>query len=141
MVYKRRKKKITTTKKTKKSEPKEKLIFNKDKWIIGSAQIKKYKESLNIKVCPVTKLPFGTGMDVDCLDHCHSSGKVRGVLSGKANLWLGRIELYTRKLLGKTNIPLDILLDNLAEYLRNSENSETMFHGAIIDAERRRISR
>ena len=45
MVYKRRKKKVTT-KKTKKSEPKEKLIFNKDKWIIGSAQIKKYKESL-----------------------------------------------------------------------------------------------
>ena len=141
MVYKRRKKKVATTKKAKKPEPKEKLIFNKDKWIIGSAQIKKYKESLNIKVCPVTKLPFGTGMDVDCLDHCHSSGKVRGVLSGKANLWLGRIELYTRKLLGKTNIPLDILLDNLAEYLRNSENSETLFHGAIIDAERRRISR
>ena len=49
-----------------KSEPKEKLIFNKDKWIIGSAQIKKYKESLGIKVCPVTKLPFGAGMDVDC---------------------------------------------------------------------------
>ena len=141
MVYKRRKKKVTTTKKTKKSESKEKLIFNKDKWIIGSAQIKKYKESLNIKVCPVTKLPFGTGMDVDCLDHCHSSGKVRGVLSGKANLWLGRIELYTRKLLGKTNIPLDILLDNLAEYLRNSYNNELLFHGAIIDAERRRVSR
>ena len=69
MVYKRKKKKTTTAKKTKKSEPKEKLIFNKDKWIIGSAQIKKYKESLGIKVCPVTKLPFGTGMDVDCLDH------------------------------------------------------------------------
>ena len=65
MVYKRRKKKVAT-KPVKKSEPKEKLILNKDKWIIGSAQIKKYKESLNIKVCPVTKLPFGTGMDVDC---------------------------------------------------------------------------
>ena len=36
---------------------------------------------------------------------------------------------------------MDILLDNLAEYLRNSENQELLFHGAIIDAERRRISR
>ena len=142
MVYKRRKKKVTT-RPVKKSEPKEKLIFNKDKWIIGSTQIKKYKESLGIKVCPVTKLPFGTGMDVGCLDHDHNplSPRVRGVLSGRANLWLGRIELYTRKLLGKTNIPLDILLDNLAEYLRNSYNNELLFHGAIIDAERRRVSR
>ena len=65
MVYKRRKKKVAT-KPIKKSEPKEKLIFNKDKWIIGSAQIKKYKKSLNIKICPVTKLPIETGMDVDC---------------------------------------------------------------------------
>ena len=140
MVYKRRKKKVAI-KPIKKAEPKEKLIFNKDKWIIGSTQIKKYKESLGIKVCPVTKLPFGTGMDVDCLDHCHSSGRVRSILSSRANLWLGRIELYTRKLLGKTNIPLDILLDNLAEYLRNSYNNELLFHGAIIDAERRRVSR
>lgn len=140
MVYKRRKKKVTT-KPIKKSEPKEKLIFNKDKWIIGSAQIKKYKESLNIKVCPVTKLPFGTGMDVDCLDHCHSSGKVRGVLSGRVNLFYGRVELYYHKLLKKTGIPLVTILENLVEYIKESENHALLFHGAIIDAKRRRVSR
>ena len=43
MVYKRRKKKVAI-KPIKKAEPKEKLIFNKDKWIISSTQIKKYKE-------------------------------------------------------------------------------------------------
>ena len=143
MVYKRRKKKVTTTKKTKKSEPKEKLIFNKDKWIIGSAQIKKYKESLNIKVCPVTKLPFGTGMDVDCLDHAHDplSPRIRGILSSRVNLFYGRVELYYHKLLKKTGIPLVTILENLVEYIKESENHALLFHGAIIDAERRRVSR
>ena len=142
MVYKRKKKKATT-KPVKKSEPKEKLIFNKDKWIIGSAQIKKYKESLNIKVCPVTKLPFGSGMDVDCLDHDHNplSPRVRGVLSSRANLFYGRVELYYHKLLKKTGIPITTILENLVEFIKESENHALLFHGAIIDTERRKVSR
>ena len=139
MAYKKRVKQSTQRRKAVRFA----LEIDKDKWVIGSAQIKKYKESLDIKVCPVTKLPFGTGMDVDCLDHNHNplSPRIRGVLSNRVNLFYGRVELYYHKLLKKTGIPLVTILENLVEYIKEAENHALLFHGAIIDAERRRVSR
>lgn len=143
MVYKRKKKatKITKTppKKTKSSAPK--LVYKEGKWVVGATQIKKLRDKYDLSACPVSKLEFGTGLEQPCLDHCHDSGKVRGVLSGKVNLFLGRIELYYRKLLSKTGIPLDIILENLVDYLRKSEDQDVILHGAVIEAERRFISR
>ena len=139
MVYKRRKKKITKT--TKAKSPAPKLIYKEGKWVVGATQIKKLRDKYGLNACPVSKLAFGVGLEQPCLDHCHDSGKVRGVLSGKVNLFLGRIELYYRKLLSKTGIPLDVILENIVDYLRKSEDQDVILHGAVIEAERRFISR
>ncbi len=42
-----------------------------------------------------------------CIDHCHSTGKVRGILCGNCNTWVGFVE--NRK----------INLDDLKEYLKS----------------------
>lgn len=117
------------------------LVLNKDKWVRGSDQIKKLRDELSTGSCPVTGTVYTeSGMDSSCLDHCHVEGVVRGVLSARSNLWLGSIEKYMKKRLGK-NADLVESLEKLVDYLKQSKELEPILHGAIIDAEKTRISR
>ena len=117
------------------------LEIDKDKWVIGAKEISELREELNITdVCPVTGKPYGSGMDSSCLDHDHSTGRVRGCLSSRANLWLGSIEKYLKKRLGN-NADLLESLENLVEYLKQSKDIEPILHGAMIEAEKKRVSK
>jgi hypothetical protein len=86
-------------------------------------------------------MTYGEGLDQCVLDHDHQSGLVRQPINSRSNLFLGRIELYHRKLFGKTNIELLTLLKNMVEYLEQSGNNYHKLHGEIVEAEKRRISR
>jgi hypothetical protein len=117
------------------------LEIDKEKWVIGAKEISELREELNTTdVCPVTGKPYGSGMDSSCLDHDHSTGRVRGCLSSRANLWLGSIEKYLKKRLGN-NADLLESLENLVEYLKQSKDLEPILHGAMIEAEKKRVSR
>lgn len=136
MVYKRRK--IKTVKARKQQFN---LILNKELWVRGSKEIKEYRDENSSSNCVCCGLPFGEGMNQKCLDHSHQSGLVRGVLCAKCNLMLGRIELYYRKLLSKTGVPLLTILENLVQYLKDAESLHPVLHGEIIEAEKKRVSR
>ena len=117
------------------------LEIDKEKWVIGAKEISELRAELNITgVCPVTGKSYGSGMDSSCLDHDHSTGRVRGCLSSRANLWLGSIEKYLKKRLGN-NADLLESLENLVEYLKQSKDVEPILHGAMIEAEKKRVSR
>ena len=140
MVYKRRKKKVVA-KPVKKSEPKEKLIFNKDKWVIGSTQIKNLREKLKGTFCPVSLDVYeDKGMKQPVLDHQHDEqGLVRGVLSGRVNLWEGRCFKYFKKLFrDKQDTDYADFLIRLGQYLK--QEPQKLLHGAIIEAEKRRLT-
>lgn len=116
------------------------LEIDKEKWVNNSKEIAELRDELKGGVCPVTQKPYGTGMDAICLDHDHSTGKVRGCLSSRANLWLGSVEKYLKKRLGN-NADLLESLENLVEYLKQSKDIEPILHGAMIEAEKKRVSR
>ena len=117
------------------------LEIDKEKWVIGAKEISELREELNITgVCPVTGKSYGSGMDSSCLDHDHSTGRVRGCLSSRANLWLGSIEKYLKKRLGN-NADLLESLENLVEYLKQSKDVEPILHCAMIEAEKKRVTR
>lgn len=136
----RYKKKKTTTKATTRRKQFN-LILQKELWIRGSQQIKEYRENNQTDTCPVSGMVYGEGLDQCVLDHDHKSGLVRQPINSRSNLFLGRIELYYRKLFGKTDVELLTLLKNLVEYLEQSENQLPKLHGEIIEVEKRRISR
>jgi hypothetical protein len=137
MAYKKRVKQSTQRRKAVRFA----LELDKDKWVVGAKEISELREELNITgVCPVTGKSYGSGMDSSCLDHDHSTGRVRGCLSSRANLWLGSIEKYLKKRLGN-NADLLESLENLVEYLKQSKDIEPILHGAMIEAEKKRVSR
>jgi hypothetical protein len=137
MAYKKRVKQSTQRRKAVRFA----LEIDKDKWVVGAKEISELREELNITgVCPVTGKSYGSGMDSSCLDHDHSTGRVRGCLSSRANLWLGSIEKYLKKRLGN-NADLLESLENLVEYLKQSKDIEPILHGAMIEAEKKRVSR
>lgn len=84
-------------------------------------------------------MKYGEGLDQCVLDHDHQSGLIRNAINSRSNLFLGRIELYYRKLFGKTDVELLTLLKNLVEYLEQSENQLPKLHGEIIEVEKRRL--
>ena len=61
-------------------------------------------------------------------------------MSARSNLWLGSVEKYMKKRLGK-NADLIESLEKLVDYLKQSKELEPILHGAIIDAEKTRITR
>ena len=136
MAYKKRIKQSTQRRKAVRFT----LEIDKEKWVIGAKEIAELRDKLQGDVCPVTQKPYGSGMDSNCLDHDHSTGRVRGCLSSRANLWLGSIEKYLKKRLGN-NADLLESLENLVEYLKQSKDIEPILHGAMIEAEKKRVTR
>ena len=126
------------------------FVYDKDKWIKGSTQIKKHREMLienaSESSCMASGLHFSSeGLQGYTLDHCHSTGLARGVLRADINIFLGRIEKYYNKILGKTGLSLIEVLDGMLKYLKESENNRQsgnyMLDFRIVDAELKRISR
>lgn len=117
------------------------LILQKELWIKGSQQIKEYRENNQKNTCPISEMKYGEGLDQCVLDHDHLSGLVRQPINSRSNLFLGRIELYHRKLFGKTDVELLTLLKNLVEYLEQSRTQLPKLHGEIIEVEKRRVSK
>ena len=126
------------------------FIYDKDKWIKGSAQIKKHREMLIEDApegsCMASGLHFSSdGLQGYTLDHCHTTGLIRGVLRADTNIFLGRIEKYYNKILGKTGLSLIEVLEGLLSYLKSTEEARQtgnyMLDFRIVDAELKRISR
>lgn len=126
------------------------FVYDKDKWIKGSAQIKKHREMLidnaSESSCMASGLHFSNeGLQGYTLDHCHATGLIRGVLRADTNIFLGRIEKYYNKILGKTGLSLTEVLEGLLNYLKSSEEARQtgnyMLDFRIVDAELKRISR
>ena len=140
MVYKPRKKKVVATKP--KKTQKMNLVYSKGKWVIGSTQIKNLREKLKGTFCPVSLDVYeDKGMKQPVLDHQHDEqGLVRGVLSGRVNLWEGRCFKYFKKLFrDKQDTDYADFLIRLGQYLK--QEPQKLLHGAIIEAEKRRLTR
>lgn len=139
MVRRTRRKKATVVKARKRAFN---LTYNKDKWVRGPQQIKLFRDKLKETSTDPSGLPYGdSGMSQICLDHDHSSGICRGTLRSDTNLYLGRLELYHRKLFGKTDVKLIDILREIVYYLEQSENIEKILHWEIVEAEKRKVSR
>jgi hypothetical protein len=116
----------------------------------GSTQIKKYRDSLLENMDKITCMASGLhfsdeGLQGPTLDHEHATGLCRGVCIASVNLFIGRLETYHRKLLGKTGLSLLEILEGITEYLKNAEelakNPNCMLDFRTVDAELKRISR
>lgn len=143
-------KKVTTKRTTSRRRAVYNFVYDKDKWIKGSAQIKKHREMLienaSESSCMASGLHFSSeGLQGYTLDHCHSTGLVRGVLRADINLFLGRIEKYYNKILGKTGLSLIQVLEGLLKYLKDSEKARQsgkyMLDFRVVEAELKRVSR
>lgn len=141
MLVRRYKKRRVTTKLARTRRKQFNLILQKELWIRGSQQIKEYRESNQTDICPISGMKYGEGLDQCVLDHDHQSGLIRQPINSRSNLFLGRIELYYRKLFGKTDVDLLTLLKNTVEYLEQSKLQAPILHGEIIEAEKRKISK
>lgn len=126
------------------------LVYNKDRWVKGSTQIKKHREILienaSESSCMASGLHFSSeGLQGYTLDHCHATGLIRGVLRSDINIFAGRVEKYYNKILGKTGLSLIQVLEGLLKYLKDSEEARQtgnyMLDFRIVEAELKRVSR
>ena len=143
-------KKVTTKRTTSRRRIVYNFVYDKDKWIKGSTQIKKHREMLienaSESSCMASGLHFSSeGLQGYTLDHSHATGLIRGVLRSDFNIFLGRVEKYYNKILGKTGLSLIEVLDGLLNYLKLSEEDRQsgnyMLDFRIVDAELKRINR
>ena len=81
---------------------------------IPQKNLKGYRESNKPSICPL--LDYKTKDWV--VDHCHSGGTIRGVVSSQGNAFLGRIENAHKRLSKKASqASLATVLRNMANYL------------------------
>lgn len=146
----KQRKKPTTKRTTSRRRVVYNFIYDKDKWVKGSTQIKKHREILienaSESSCMASGLHFSSdGLQGYTLDHCHATGVIRGVLRADTNIFLGRIEKYYNKILGKTGLSLIQVLEGLLKYLKDSEEARQsgnyMLDFRIVEAELKRVSR
>ena len=81
---------------------------------VPQKNLKGYREKNKPRICPL----------LDCetkdwvVDHCHSGGTIRGVVSSEGNAFLGRIENAHKRLSKKASqASLPTVLRNMANYL------------------------
>ena len=89
-------------------------------------------------LCAITGYPIDTG----CLDHCHTNGKVRGVLCSEANTLEGRfLSLFKRmKVEEKYSISFEDFLINMGTYLKQ-DNSKQQYHHKFMEDFRKKVNR
>jgi len=81
---------------------------------VPQKELKKYREKNKPRICPL--LDYETKDWV--VDHCHSGGTIRGVVSSEGNAFLGRIENAHKRLSKKASqASLATVLRNMADYL------------------------
>ena len=81
---------------------------------VPQKELKKYREKNKPRICPL--LDYQTKDWV--VDHCHSGGTIRGVVSSEGNAFLGRIENAHKRLSKKASqASLATVLRNMADYL------------------------
>jgi len=81
---------------------------------IAQKNLKDYRIKNKPSICPL--LNYATKDWV--VDHCHSGGTIRGVVSSEGNAFLGRIENAHKRLSKKASqASLSKVLRNMADYL------------------------
>lgn len=108
-------------------------------WLSNSAQIKKYRDTLvkqNHGLCEVT----GVKLLRHCLDHDHVTGKCRGVLESKVNLFEGRVAKQFRKYMRDCSMSYADFLIALGKYL-NQQPDNAPLHYKTVEQMDKRLNR
>lgn len=88
---------------------------------VPQKELKKYREKNKPTFCPL--LDHKTKDWV--VDHCHTGGTIRGVVSSEGNALLGRIEnAYKRLSINARTVGLPQALRNMAKYLEQPQSNE-----------------
>lgn len=88
---------------------------------VPQKELKKYREKNKPTFCPL--LDHKTKDWV--VDHCHTGGTIRGVVSSEGNALLGRIEnAYKRLSINARALGLPQALRNMAKYLEQPQSNE-----------------
>lgn len=103
---------------------------------IKAKDLAQYREENKPDGCPILKLSGKEFLPV--VDHDHSTGRIRGVISNEANALLGKIENFYNSRCGKVSRPLPDVLRELAEYL---ERDQGPFHPIGLRQRTKRFSR
>jgi hypothetical protein len=102
---------------------------------LSSSKLAKYREENLPMDCPIMQ----NGCCRPCVDHNHSTGLVRGVVSMEGNTLLGRIENSFRRFGTSTELPLSGVLRNIADYL--DAGDKDILHPVGVNQLSRRFSR
>lgn len=114
--------------------------MNPNLWLKNTTEIKTYRENqskIQKGLDPILKEPLKRA----CLDHCHFTGEVRGVLSQCINTFEGYVLKYWMKYVQDyTNLSLSEALRNLADYLE-ADYSENPLHYKFVEDQKKALKR
>jgi len=81
---------------------------------IKQSDLRDWRNANSTNKCPISRADME-----DCVvDHCHTSGRIRGVLHRQSNVLLGKIENAWKRYVNKSStIELPEALRNMADYL------------------------
>lgn len=109
-------------------------------WVTNAKDIKEYREYLIAKqdnLDPILKKKLYR----PCLDHDHTTGRCRGVISQCINTFEGRVLKYFNKYVKhNTNLSLSTILRNLADYLDEDQDNKP-YHIAIINSKNKHLKK
>ena len=92
--------------------------------------IAEYRRHTMPTVCPIQGIPLS--QDNAVLDHCHRTGRVRGVISRDANALMGKIENYCSRFMASSGgVGLPQLLGNIADWIEADYSDRPMHPNGI----------
>lgn len=121
--------------------PAKRILLCPNVWVRSGEDIKIYRKSYLKQqkgLCAVTRIKLKEGV----LDHCHATGRCRGVLDSQVNMLEGRFrKLFNKsKISEKCNISFEDFLISLGMYLKNDYTKEKM-HYKFMDDFRKQVKR
>ena len=121
--------------------PAKKVTLNPSIWVRGGEDIKIYRKyylKQQKGYCAVTGFKLKDGV----LDHCHTTGRCRGVLVNEVNMLEGRfLKLFNKsKIEDKYNISFEDFLISLGMYLKKDYTKEKL-HYKFMDDFRKYVKR
>lgn len=127
--------------KRKRRSPAKKILLSPNVWVRSGEDIKIYRKYYLKRqngCCAVTKIKLKDGV----LDHCHTTGRCRGVLDSQVNMLEGRfLKLFNKSKIGeKYNISFEDFLISLGMYLKNDYTKEKL-HYKFMDDFRKQVTR